>query len=122
MQHFGLIHSGLDVAPMLAELEAAPWLWNEHRARKDAEGSPHSRMDDIWIRAQDLRPFEAGLRPWSEFNDPHVPVNYPGWFVLPSLRPVVFALMAAVSGEMLCTILITRIQPGAGIDRHVDPG
>lgn len=121
LKHFELIADGLNVAPILAELEAAPELWNRHTRRKEAPGTPHSGMADIWVRYNDAAPYEAS-GDWSGFNDSHVPVWYPAWDKLPSLKPVVFQLMAHLSGEMLGGILITKIPSGGVIEPHTDDG
>lgn len=103
------------------QLENNPQLWNAVTLRKDAPGSPHARMSDIWVRFND--PALMGTE--CDFvgrTVPHIPVWYPAWAALPGLRPIVFGLMAAVEGEMLGGVLITRIPPGAGIDPHEDHG
>lgn len=121
MKHFELISEGIDVAPLLAELDANPWLWDQHSRRKTAPGTPHAGMSDIWVRYNDDT--QARLTgDWTGFNDEHVPVWYPAWEALPSLRPIVFDLMAKVQGEMLGGVLITKIPPGAGIAPHTDSG
>lgn len=100
-----LLPGALDVAPLRAALEAYPGLWNQRTARTESPESPHHEVDDIWIRSPD----EAG----SEW--------YPDADVLP-VRPIAFALMAALQGERLGGILITRIPPGAQCRPHTDPG
>jgi len=120
VKHFELISEGIDVSGVLAELEAHPELWNQHTARTRATGTPHKTSSDIWVRYNDVTPFERGARPYSEINDAHIPVWYDGWRKLPSLKPIVFDLMAKVQGEMLCGILITKIPPGGRIEPHVD--
>jgi Aspartyl/Asparaginyl beta-hydroxylase len=121
MRHFELIATGVDVSGVLAELEAAPHLWNAHRRRKDADGTPHAGMDDIWVRYNDCTHAQA-TDDWTGFNDAHVPVWYPAWDALPNLKPIVFGLMARVEGEMIGGVLITRIPPGGRIDPHTDAG
>lgn len=120
MRHFQQIANGIDVSGVMAELADDPSLWNEHQIRRTAPGTPHRTSSDIWVRYRDVAPYENGERPWSEFNDIHVPVWYPAWKALPSLRPIIFALMAKVEGEMLGGILITRIAPGGRIEPHSD--
>ena len=120
LKNFTLIQDGVDVSGVLSELEANPDLWGEHGRRKTAPGSPHTGMSDIWVRYNDDAPYERGERPWTEFNDLHLPVWYRGWDLLPSLKPIVFDLMAQVEGEMIGGVLITRIPPGQGIDWHAD--
>jgi hypothetical protein len=121
LNHFKLIAEGIDPGPVLRELEANPDLWNEHRRRKEAPGTPHSEMSDIWVRYNDDAPYVAS-GDWSGFNDAHVPVWYPASEKLPSLMPVIFALMGDMGGEMLGGVLITKIPPGCKIDPHVDRG
>ncbi|MEJ8813385.1 aspartyl/asparaginyl beta-hydroxylase domain-containing protein [Variovorax ureilyticus] len=49
------------------------------------------------------------------------PVWFPSADVLP-VRELVFPLMAAVQGERLGGVLITRIKPGQICKPHTDPG
>lgn len=109
------------MAPLISEIEAHPDLWDSIQFRKTAPNSPHSRMSDIWVRYNDIDAYlkNPGGR---SFNDAHVPIWYPAWEKLPALRPIIFALMATVRGEMLGGVLITRIPPGEGIAPHVDTG
>lgn len=119
LRHFMKIADGIDVAPVMAQLDAHPELWDAHNWRRTAAGTPHTRMSDIWVRYNDVTPFKA-RGDFSGFNDLHVPVWYPSWDALPALRPIVMGLAAQVEAEMIGGILITRIPPGEGIDRHVD--
>lgn len=121
LKHFIKINEGIDVRPLLAELDAHPELWNAYDRRVTAPGTPHSAVSDIWVRYNDV---SEAMRTgeWKGINDPHIPVWYPAWRKLPSLRPIVFALMGQVEAEMLGGVLITRIPPGAGLDPHIDEG
>ena len=103
----------------MRDLEAAPDLWDQIRLRKDAPASPHTAMSDIWVRYNDIRPY-AFAGDFSGINDPHIPIWYPAWDRLPSLKPFVHAVMNAVNGEMLGGVLITRIPAGGRIERHAD--
>lgn len=103
---------------MQAELNAHPALWNQNPYRKIVKDSPHAAMTDIWLR---YRPLNELTTP-AAYREPHLPVWYPAADVLPSVKPILFGLMAHVDGEMLCGVLITRIPPGAGIDLHADDG
>ena len=47
---FPTLHAGLDVAPILAELDAAPELWDADTDRTERDGSPHADSSDIWLR------------------------------------------------------------------------
>jgi hypothetical protein len=119
MPHFHKIGTGCNVAPLVAQIGEHPELWNQHNVRKVSAGSPHAEMDDIWLRYNRYERF-CGDR--STFNDEHVPVWYPAARVLTAARPILFGIMAAVQGEMLCGVFITRIPPGGKILRHIDRG
>jgi hypothetical protein len=101
---------------LLAEINAQPGLWNTRTERRDSVGSPHRAMSDIWLR------YNAIERLGPEFNNEHVPVNYPAWQALPAARKICFWLMAMVEGEMLGGVLITKIPPGGQILPHLDKG
>ena len=118
MKHFRLVHQGLDVAPMLAELEAQPELWDEYPERRVAPGSPHREMTDIHVRARARDDLDAP----NAYREPHWPVFYPSWRRLPSIQPVVWALMEMTKAVQLGNVLITRIPAGGRIHPHVDPG
>lgn len=122
MEHFKLIQKDIDVSQVLKELQENPDLWDEHNVRKTAPGTPHLQMSDIWVRYNDDTKYREGTKPWSTFNDSHVPIWYRAWDKLPSLKPIVFNLMSLVKGEMIGGILITKIPPNMGIDKHTDDG
>lgn len=119
MRFFKKIATGVDVKGIMAELTANPQLWGQHSIRKTAPGSPHTGMTDIWVRYNDVAPYEAS-GDYRGFNDQHIPIWYPAWDALPSLQPLVFALSSAVRGEMIGGVLITKIPPGGRIERHTD--
>lgn len=125
MKFFEKLPFVLDVAPLRVALAAHPDLWDQYSIRKTAPGTPHSGMSDIWVRYNDVAPFEAS-GDYRKFNDTHVPIWYDAWTKHPdiqaALRPILFGLMAYVEGEMLGGVLITRIPDGCGIDPHTDRG
>lgn len=118
MRHFQQIAAGVDVGPLLLDLRCNPQLWNAHTARTVGDDSPHREVDDIWLR----------FRNWSEltsraaFAEPFVPQFYPGWYRLPNLRPLVFAVMTRLAAVQLGVVLITRIPPGGQAAPHDDCG
>jgi len=115
---FERVHEGLDTAPMLEEIAAHPGLWDLYTERRTTPGSPHAEMEDIWIRTRarhDLADPDA-------FRLPYVPIFYPAWRVLPSIQPVVWALVAMAKAVQLGNILLTRLPPGARIETHTDRG
>lgn len=116
---FTKLFENVDVAAINAQLAGHPELWDQVDYRKTGTGTPHGRMSDIWVRYNDIRPFQE-RGDYRGLNDPHIPVWYPAWEKIPALHPVVFGLMGAVQGEMIGAILITRIPHGEGIDPHTD--
>lgn len=113
MRNFLQIASGVDVLPLLLQINLHPELWNANRERKDAPGSPHSEMDDIWVRHAESR---------EEFDGPHFAKWYPAYRELPSVRKMIFDAMARVQATHLGGVLITRIPPGGKIAAHTDFG
>ena len=118
MRHFQLIHAGLDIAPILAELDAAPELWNANADRTRRENSPHAASSDIWLRFFPRDTLHAD----ADFNADGRCVFYPAWHRLPSLQRIVWALMSTLQATELGGCLITRLAPGASILPHADRG
>lgn len=118
MSYFQKIRD-FDVSALRAQLQASPDLWGAFGWRKEL--GPHTRMTDIWVRYNDIRPFQARSS-MAGFNDEHDSVWYPAYRRLPALKDIIYPLMAEVEGERLGGVLITRIPHGAGIDTHVDAG
>lgn len=116
MSHFLHVAQGIDVAPLLAQLQAQPELFGVHPQRAMAQASPHQAMQDIWVRYNDI----AHLGP--QFNDAHDAVWYPAYAALPALKPLIFGLMYHVGGERLGGVLITKLPAGGDIAPHVDEG
>ncbi len=114
--NFARIATGIDPAPLLRELAMQPELWDQRPERRLAAGSPHGEMQDIWVRYRD----QAEIDDPQRYAEPHWGVFYPAWQALPSLRPIVFGLMALTQSVHLGGVLITRLPPGARVHGHVD--
>ncbi len=121
MKNLIKIANGIDVVPLLLQIQRQPKLWDRHSLRKESEDSPHKEMSDIWLRYNDIKKYkESG--DFSSFNDEHDPVFYPEWYALPAVRPIVMGLMARVEGTRLGGVMITKIPPGGKIKPHSDNG
>jgi len=116
MRNFELIASGLDVAPMLMELDAAPELWDADADRTKRANSPHAQSSDIWLRYFP----RADLQSDSDFDRANRCEFYPAWRRLPSLHRMVWALMSTLQASELGGCLLTRLAPGAAILPHAD--
>lgn len=114
MQHILKIGSNVNVTPLLLQLKQNPQLWNEHNLRTGDSQSPHTLVDDIWVR------YAADA---TYGHIPHESTWYADAFAaLPAIREMAFGLMSLVQGERLGGILITRIPPGGGVAPHIDRG
>lgn len=113
MKNFLKIAEGIDVIPLLLELQRQPDLWDANTARKDAQTSPHREMSDIWIRHAQTA---------EQFKTPHFASWYPAYTHLPSVRKLIFDSMARVQASHLGGVLITRIPVGGKILPHSDKG
>jgi mannose-6-phosphate isomerase-like protein (cupin superfamily) len=116
------IAEGLDFSLLRAQLTVRQHLWNQITYRKEGRGTPHSQMDDIWLRYRSDEAFKArgdyhGIAE-GEFHC----VFYPAWSELPAVRPICFALMTKLEAVELGTMIIYRLAPGKRIDPHTDAG
>ena len=78
-------------------------------------------MTDIWVRSNDLKPFEKS-GDFTHFNDPHEPMWLKPWHVLTALQPIVMDMAMSVRAEKIGAILITKLPPGGRILPHTDGG
>ena len=116
MRNFTLIHGGLDVTPILKELDVVTE-WGLYSERKERDGTAHGAISaDLWIRyfARET------LNEPADYNRPGQCVFYPVWDRLPSIHRLVWALMAQQKAVELGGILATRLPPGGRIERHSD--
>jgi len=116
MRNFQLIAANIDTTPLLFAIQRQPELWNQNTLRTTHPGTPHTQVDDIWIRFNEITE-DVG-----RVMDEHESVWYPATYALPQVKPLIQALIARVDGERLGRVLITRVAPGKKIDPHVDGG
>lgn len=123
MRNFLKLASNINVLPLLHAIQRQPELWNENKLRTTHEQSPHTQVDDIWLRFNDLTPYkDKTLNEYSPLMDEHESICYPAWFKLPEAQIIIFDLMRLVQGTRLGRVLITRLAPGKKIEAHVDGG
>lgn len=116
MKNFHRVASGLNVAPLLAALDAHPGLWSEILIRQEYPGSAHHDTECIFLRG----PIAFTPQEYQGTIDAH---DYPAMYPLldgiaPLLRPILHALGATELGY----VLIVRLKPGGHIDEHIDEG
>jgi len=111
----------VDVEALKEQLFYKPYLWDRFNMRRTMPGSPHNEMKDIWIRYNDIQPFLEKCN-FEGFADEHDSIWYPAYEQLPAVRQIIFDVMAAVDGERLGGVLITKLPPGGKIVAHTDSG
>lgn len=121
MRNFLKIADGVDVVPLLHALAANPGLWNENTLRTTHPETPHTQVDDIWLRFNDLTPYEAEGNVLA-VADEHESICYPAWKALPQARVIIFDLMRRLEAVRLGRVLITQLAPGCVITPHEDGG
>ena len=117
MSRFVQLASGVDVVPVMLELNRASHMWDQNPERRLYAGSPHSAMTDITVRYMPEADVTMETRRLEHRN-----VFWPAWSALPALRPMVFALMQRVQAVELGSILLTKLPPGKMIEPHSDAG
>ena len=120
MKNFLQIAAGLDVMPLLLELQRNAHLWDKNPLRL-SRTAPHYETSDIVLRARDERPHIESCD-WKNFSDEHISTWYQNSDMLPAAKPFCFDLMKRVNGEQLGGVFIYRLKPGAQIYPHVDTG
>jgi len=114
LKNFLKLASGLPTTPLLTGIYTQD-LWDKNTLRTTHTGTPHTQVNDIWLRFNDLKDV-------SKVPDEHESINYPAWNKLPQAHGLIFDLMRVVSGTRLGRVIITRLEPGKKIDPHEDGG
>ena len=121
MKNFLQIAAGIDIMPLLLEVQRQPEVWNRNPCRL-GKVAPHHETQDIILRYKDDRPGMADPAEWLKFSDAHIPDWYQAADFLPSARKIIFDLMARVRGEMLGGVFLYKLEPGKKIYPHKDWG
>lgn len=118
MSLFKLIAAGIDVSPLLAQIDAHPGLWNARAERRVHPESPHRETDDLWLRYRHPRELTGP----ASYAEPHNSVWYPASITLAAAWPIIDRLRDRVGADALGGVLMTRIPPGARVHWHDDRG
>lgn len=107
--NFQLIMLGIDVQPLLAQINTNPQLWHT-----ETEWTAKKPQSAIYETENIVLRYNKSSEPYkNDWNRP--PLN-----VLSEAKPIIFDLMKAIQGEHLGKIVITRLKPGEKIDFHID--
>lgn len=129
MRNFQKISSGVDITPILNALMRQPQLWNQETLRTTHPMTPHTQVDDILLRFNDLKIYKAAIEAGQNVSeyagsiiDEQESICQPGWYALPQTHDFIFNLMHYLRAIRLGRVLITRLAPGKRIEPHVDSG
>lgn len=114
MKNFLRLTTGAPVLPLVTALHTQN-LWDKNTLRTTHPGTPHTEVNDIWLRFNDLKDI-------SKVADEHESINYDAWYKLPQAHAMIFDLMRVVNGLRLGRVIITRLKPGGKIAPHEDGG
>jgi hypothetical protein len=111
MRYFRQVSDSIDVGPLLDQIDRHPDLWSTETewTRKTTDGGfVLYDTENVVLR----------------YNGPRLPEDKswdrPALQLLPAAKPIIAELMAAIPGEHLGKIVITRLRPGSRIDWHTD--
>jgi hypothetical protein len=118
MRNFHQIAGGVDVMPLTHALRRNEQLWNAHAFRTTFTNTPHSEVDDIWLRYAEVREGDTN----DEIANTESCVWHSAIHALPQAKPIILSLMHRLEAYELCRALITRLAPGGHIYPHADVG
>lgn len=116
MRNFHKIATNVNTLPLLHAVQRHPELWNVNKFRTSFPNTPHSEVDDIWLRFSDP---ETCTTIGNVIGDDR-PIWHSAAEILTQARPLVLDLMRAVDAYDLGRLLVTRLAPGGRILRHAD--
>lgn len=101
------------MTPLLQQIYSNPQLWESDRIRQEyADHSPHKAAQDILIRFSDTSDTDIGDCLQCEWTEAAT--------LLPAAKTIAVAVMAAMNGEQLGRVMVTRLPPGKTIQSHAD--
>jgi hypothetical protein len=107
----------VDVQPLVDALNQYPEMWNQNTLRTTHFMSPHTEVQDIWIRFNKI---ESDATRQSLLDD-NESIWYGSAGPLP-IREIIYPLMHDVFADRLGRVIITKMAPGTKITPHADMG
>lgn len=113
---FERIAHGLNVAPLLAAIEANADLWHQITVRQCFPGTSHGDTETIYLRGPRAFSVEDYV------GDPYA-YDYPA---LDALSPAIADLLGPALQELQVTelgyVLLVKLKPGGHVSEHIDEG
>ena len=116
MKNFLLIGTGIDVLPLLLQIQRQPQLWKADTYLRDYPQGPFEDVETIFLRFPPVSVTELER----SAKDQHECIWMDGTIHLAAARSMIFALMTRVDGERLGRVMINKIRPGGMIYPHAD--
>jgi hypothetical protein len=116
MKHLFRLAQGINMTPLMAEIQRQPDLWKADTYLRDYPQGPFEDVQTIFLRFPPASVSEMER----EAKDPHECVWMDGALHLPAARPLIFSLMQTVQGERLGRVMLNKIRPGGRIFPHAD--
>jgi hypothetical protein len=105
VRHFRCLADDIDVAPLLAQVDAVPEPWP-----KDPYWEKHKRGSVLYAQINLVVRYIMAPLPYTR----------PIILQLPAVRKVLFDAMHAIGGAILGTVVISKLRPGERIASHID--
>lgn len=116
MKNFMLLGQGMDVIPLMLQLQRQPELWKADTYLRDYPQGPFADVETVFLR---FPPMSVSELEQSK-KDQHECVWMDGALHLPAARGLIFWLMSRVDGERLGRVMLNKIRPGGRIFPHAD--
>ena len=116
MKNFLRLASGINMTPLMVQIQLKPELWKADTYLRDYPQGPFEDVQTIFLRFPSASVSELERSQ----KDPHECVWMEGMIHLPAARALIFSLMHTVDGERLGRVMLNSIRPGGRIFPHAD--
>jgi hypothetical protein len=114
--NFSRIATGVDVAPLLAVLDANPQLWREITVRQEFPGSAHHDTETVYLRG----PLALTV---DEYMGTTTAIDYPAMAKFSSvLQLLLVPILRSLAVDELGYVMLVKLQPDGTVDQHIDEG
>lgn len=115
-QQFGLVGSGLNVAPLLASLQRQPELWSEYTFRQRFIGNTNRDTETVFLRYTKGRALRDIYLEADEASD------WPAFEKLPEARDLLARFCELLEPQKIGRMFIVALRPGGKVLPHEDVG
>lgn len=116
MKNFLRLAQGINMTPLMVQIQRQPELWKADTYLRDYPQGPFNDVETIFLRF----PPSSVTELERSTKDQHECVWMDGSLHLPAARSLIFNLMTTVEGERLGRVMMNKIRPGGRIFPHAD--